>query len=40
MVSLAMSSCAIDGLASELARSGEGRPVLVDKCFERRRRLH
>src|SRR5262249_13013524 len=26
------------GLASKLARSGEGCPVLVDKCFERRRR--
>src|SRR5262245_42246454 len=32
------SSCAIGGLASKLARSGEGRSVLVDKCFERRRR--
>ena len=30
--------CAIGGLASKLARSGEGCPVLVDKCFERRRR--
>src|SRR6516165_7854864 len=37
-VSLAMSSCAIGGVASKLARSGEGCPVLVDKCFERRRR--
>ena len=26
------------GLASKLARSGEGCPVLVDKSFERRRR--
>src|SRR6516162_121177 len=33
-----MSSCAIGGLASKLARSGEGCAVLVDKCFERRRR--
>src|SRR5258708_39894747 len=33
-----MSSCAIGGLASKLAPSGEGRPVLVDTCFERRRR--
>src|SRR5262245_66583463 len=33
-----MSSCAIGGPASKLARSGEGCPVLVDKCFERRRR--
>src|SRR5262249_38598066 len=30
--------CAIGGLASKRARSGEGCPVLVDKCFERRRR--
>src|SRR5260370_5133897 len=30
--------CAIGGLASKLARSGEGCPGLVDKCFERRRR--
>src|SRR6476661_8094355 len=30
--------CTIGGLASKLARSGEGCPVLVDKCFERRRR--
>src|SRR5260370_35719202 len=29
--------CAIAGLASKLARSGEGCPVLVDKCLERRR---
>src|SRR5262249_7220334 len=33
-----MSSCAIGRPASTLARSGEGCPVLVDKCFERRRR--
>ena len=30
--------CAIGGLASKRARSGEGCSVLVDKCFERRRR--
>ena len=30
--------CEIGGPESKLARSGEGCPVLVDKCFDRRRR--
>src|SRR5262245_66088637 len=30
-------TCPPVGLASKLARSGEGCPVLVDKCFECRR---